>query len=181
MIDKFIIAFSTITERTQSHKKKLTHHRGTGVHHQDAIAVHDGVESMGDRQHRTLLELLPDRRLDQFVRSRIHIRGRLVQNEDRVVPDDSARQADQLPLTDAEIGAALVDVRLQAYLLQLDLLEGSPQRVVRVRVERVEIPSQAAGEQEWFLRDDADLGAQIVQADLARVDFVDLDQTVHIG
>ena len=34
-----------------------------GVHDEDAVRVHDGVEAVGNRQHRTVGELGPDRRL----------------------------------------------------------------------------------------------------------------------
>lgn len=78
--------------------------------------------------------------MDQLIRSWVHVRGSFVQYEYGVVPNDGSRQADQLPLADLEIGAALVDVGLQAYLFQLDLLEDSPQLVVIVQIERIEIP-----------------------------------------
>lgn len=161
--------------------KKLTHHRAAGVHNQDTVAVHDGVQSMGDRQHCALLKLLSDRRLDELVCSRIHVGGRLVQDEYRVVPDDGTRQANQLSLADAEIGAALVDVRLQTHLLQFDFLERPPEYIVRVGIERIEVPSQTTGKQERFLRNNADLGAQIVQTDLTRINAVDLDRAFYVG
>lgn len=37
------------------------------VHHHDAVGVHDGVESVGDRQHRAVREPMSYRSLDELV------------------------------------------------------------------------------------------------------------------
>jgi len=113
--DLFKFDDSRYLKNTQKDKviQKLTHHNATSVH-QDTIAIHDGVEPMSDCQDRTILKLLFDCYLDQFVRLRIYIRGRLIQHEYLVVSDYRAPdQADQLSLADAEIGAAFVDMSLQ--------------------------------------------------------------------
>jgi len=81
-------------KRLSRRSHRDTYHRGTGVHHQNPIAVHDGIESMGDRQHGALFEFQPDRRLYELVRSRVHVGRRFVQHEYRIVPDDSTRQTD---------------------------------------------------------------------------------------
>lgn len=50
-----------------------------------------------------------------------------------------------------------------------------PQQVVVVLAERVEVSAQAARKQDRILRDDGDLGAQVVQAQALGVDAIDED------
>lgn len=43
-------------------------HDAPAVHHQHPVRVHDGVQTMGDREHCARLELPSDRLLDKVVR-----------------------------------------------------------------------------------------------------------------
>jgi len=82
-------------------------HRPAGIHHQHLVRVHDGVQPMGYGQHGALLELVADGGLDEAVRLGIHVGRGLVHHQDAVLAQDGPRQADQLALTHAKVGAPL--------------------------------------------------------------------------
>uniref|UniRef100_A0A182TJS1 Mitochondrial inner membrane protein Mpv17 n=1 Tax=Anopheles melas TaxID=34690 RepID=A0A182TJS1_9DIPT len=155
--------------------------RRTVAHHQHPVVVHDRVEPVRDRQHRTLGELLPDRALYQPVRIGVHVGGRLVQHQYPIAAQDRTRQTEQLPLADAKVLPARRHVRLQSQpgrrftrqLAQLHQLERPPQRLVRVALERIEIAAQRAGEQDRILRYDGDVRAELLQRYVRRVGAID--------
>ena len=80
------------------------------VQHHHPVAVHDGVEPVGDGDDGALRELLPDGGLHQVVSLQVHGRGGLVQDEDLGLPQEGPGQAHELSLTHGEVGAALSDL-----------------------------------------------------------------------
>lgn len=64
--------------------------------------VHDGIEPVGDGQDSAVLKLGPDGGLDQVVRLTVYSCSGLIQNQDLGLAEESAGQADQLPLTQTE-------------------------------------------------------------------------------
>ena len=50
------------------------------IQNNDSVVVHDGVESVGDGEHRAVWELPPDGGLHQVVSLKVHRSRRLVQN-----------------------------------------------------------------------------------------------------
>jgi hypothetical protein len=73
------------------------------LHHQNLVAVHDGVQPVRYGQHRAPAELPPDGTLDQLVGLRVHVGCSFVQNENLVHPDHRSGQAQELSLSHAEI------------------------------------------------------------------------------
>ena len=94
--------------------KNYTHHQTTSVHHEHLIAVHNRVEPMGDGEDSAGCELGAYRALDERIRLWIDVGRRFVQHQHLIVAQDSARQADQLTLTDAVIRTAIEHTILQA-------------------------------------------------------------------
>ena len=75
----------------------LTH--PPGVHDGDPVVAADGVEPVGDGDDGAGGEVGLDGALDQVVRLHVHRGGGLVQQQDPVLTQHGAGQADQLPLT----------------------------------------------------------------------------------
>lgn len=69
--------------------------------------VHDGVETMRNGEHGAILELAAYGLLNQLVRVVIDGRCGLVQDEDLVLAEESARQTNQLSLSHTFILASL--------------------------------------------------------------------------
>ena len=63
------------------------------------VTVHDGVKSVGDGDDRAGRELCPDGVLDEFVCLQVDGGGRLVQNQDLGLVQQSAGETHQLTLT----------------------------------------------------------------------------------
>ena len=139
-VNKFIKAISSSNLLSLSPIRRrchTTYHGIAGVHHQNSIAVHHGVETMRDGQHGALGEFRAYGFLNELVGLRVDVRGSFVENEDPIVFDDGACQTDELTLADAQIGTTLVDVGLQPHLLQLHFLQRLPQQMVAVVVEGI--------------------------------------------
>ena len=64
--------------------------------------VHDGVEPVGDGQDGAVLKLGADGGLDQVVRLHVYSSRGLIQDQDLGLAEESASQADQLPLAQTE-------------------------------------------------------------------------------
>ena len=75
----------------------LTH--PAGVHDGDPVVAADGVEPVGDGDDGAGGEVGLDGALDQVVRLHVHRGGGLVQQQDPVLTQQGAGQADELPLT----------------------------------------------------------------------------------
>lgn len=164
-----------------------TYHKISCAHHEYSIAVHNGVQSVSYGEHSAIYKFRPNCLLYKGIRVGIDVGSRLVQHHNPIVLDNSAGEAQQLFLTDAEVRSLVGHLRVQTGghlgdgLLKLDVLERLPQLGVGVLVERIEIPSQASGEQERLLGDNTDLRAEVVQGDRAGGHAVYEDLTLHAG
>ncbi len=72
------------------------------VNANEPVAVHDGVEPMGDGKDGALGELLPDRLLDPRVRLQVNSCSRLIEHEDFGLFQKRPGQAHKLALPNAE-------------------------------------------------------------------------------
>src|SRR5690606_21703184 len=95
----------------------------------DAVGVLDRRQPVGDDQRRAALRELVERLLDRALGLGVEGRGRLVEDQDRRVLQEDARDRQPLLLTARELHAALADQRVEALRQALDqLLELSPAR-----------------------------------------------------
>ena len=77
------------------------------VDDKDSIGPQDGGQTVGDHQSRAASHNVLQCVLEQLLRASIHRRGRFVENEDRCVSKERARNAHPLPLTLGKSHSAL--------------------------------------------------------------------------
>ena len=70
----------------------------------DTIAVHNGVEAVGNGENCAVPELLPDLLLDERIGARIHIGSRFIQHQYSVPSEHCTGQAKELPLSHRQVG-----------------------------------------------------------------------------
>src|SRR6185312_5796281 len=80
-----------------------------GVEHDDAIALRRRGHAVRDEQERSLLGLALERVQDRRLGLRVDRAQRIVEQEDRRLPRERARERDALPLAARELNAALAD------------------------------------------------------------------------
>lgn len=83
------------------------------VHDEDAVGVDHGCKSVRNDDNCAVFEILLQLLLDKIIRLKINIRSRLIQDEHLRLPDDSARETEQLLLPDREDVIVVGDERLQ--------------------------------------------------------------------
>ena len=116
-------------------------------------------------------ETIGDDVLHHLIRLQIHRRGGLVEAHHASVSQHRARQAEHLSLSRAEILAVLrhraeqTDALFADRRLELHRLEGEPELLVAVLLERVEIVANVAAEQDGVLRDARDAAAKVAQGE----------------
>jgi hypothetical protein len=133
---------------------------------QNSVVVRNSVESVRYREHSgaALDEVSPQHPLYALVRVRVHGRGGLVHHQHLALPQRRPRDAEQLPLSLRDVGARLLDGRLQparhgAHRPRHEhLLQHRPDRRIRVLAEGVQLEAQRAREQHRLLRDDGQIG-----------------------
>ncbi len=113
------------------------------VEHHHPRAVHDGVEPVGDGQHGAVGKLLPDGGLDEVVGLHVDGGGGLVEHEQLGLSEEGPGKADELPLADAQVVAALghrvVEAAGQVGHIgaEVGVVKGAPDLAVGVLAERV--------------------------------------------
>ena len=81
----------------------------------DAIAVHDGVETVGNGEHCAVSELLPDLLLDECVGARIHVGSRFIKHQNSIPSQHCTGQAKELPLPHRQVGTWEIQMREISY------------------------------------------------------------------
>ena len=71
--------------------------------HQDAVRLHDRVQAMRDSYDRGVFELLLDQSLDHLLSLDVDIGSCFIEHNNLVFAQDSATDADQLPLSRAQV------------------------------------------------------------------------------
>ena len=79
------------------------------------VALHDGIESVCNRYDGASPELCLDQPLYLLLRDDVNVRRRLIEDHNLVLPKDGPADADQLPLTSAEVGTALADLEVDSF------------------------------------------------------------------
>src|SRR5687767_11607089 len=82
------------------------------LHYYDLVGVLTGGETMGDHKRCAVFHETDDRILHESFTLRVESRSSLVENEDRRIFQDSARDADALPLSSAHLTPAITDICL---------------------------------------------------------------------
>ena len=77
------------------------------------ITLDDSVESVCNGQDRRVFELLTDQLLDCLLGHDIDVCSGLVEQDDSVVAEDGADDADELALADTEVLALFLDLELK--------------------------------------------------------------------
>ena len=83
-------------------------HDAAGVHDEDLVGVAHRVQAMGDGDERLAARKLADRFHEQMLVLRVDGAGRLVQDDDRSVLHDSARDGYALPFATRQVSTTLL-------------------------------------------------------------------------
>jgi len=121
--------------------------------HQDTVVINDGVQAMGNGEHRAGLELAANRGLHQSVGVVVHRRGGFVQEQNPRRAQQGPGQAQELALAHAEVAAVFFDFCLKAQgqrvevSSQMSAAESRPYRGVVVLAKRVYVEAHSAGKE----------------------------------
>ena len=150
------------------------------LEHDDPTGELERRAAVGDQQRRAPGHVLAQSVVDRLLDRRVHGAGGVVEDQDRRVREDCARERDPLPLPAREREAALADHGLVSLWQLLDELVGGgrARRRLDLRVARVGAPvgdvrPDRVREEEALLEDDPDLAAQRLQRHAAEVVAVD--------
>ena len=86
------------------------------------VALDNRVEPMSNSNDRTLSELLLDQRLDFLLSHDVNVCSGLIKHDDLVLAQDGAANADELPLSNAQIRTAFTYLKVNAFALFLPFL-----------------------------------------------------------
>mmetsp|Transcript_51956 Transcript_51956/g.161215 ORF Transcript_51956/g.161215 Transcript_51956/m.161215 type:complete len:288 (-) Transcript_51956:3989-4852(-) len=151
------------------------------VHDDGKVELQDGLQAVCDDNHRGLGEGLLDGGLQQLLRARVNRRCGLVQQQQHGLPDDVPGEAEQLPLTEAQVRPLARNRILEAAREVLHIvchaneLERLPDSAVRVHLERVDVEAQCALQEHRVLRDEANGRPQRPQPNGLRVHALHVD------
>lgn len=153
----------------------------TVVEHDDVRGPLDGVEPVGDEDPGAADEQTVGGRDDPALGERVHAGGRLVEDDDAHVAHEQPGEGDELLLARGQRRAAGAEEGVEPVgqpldpLAEPELAHGGLDVVARGVVEEGDVVGQSAGDDLGALGDDADIGAQQLQVDLAHVDPADED------
>src|SRR5262249_18338221 len=85
-----------------------------GFHYENRVSVHDGMKTMSDHNGGTVLAEMLDCLLHLLLGLRVQRRGGLIQQNDRCVLDQRARDRDALALAAGKLSTMLADRRVVA-------------------------------------------------------------------
>ncbi len=152
------------------------------IHHHDAVGVADGGQPMRDDQGGSPACQFRQGTLDGVLGFGIEGRGGFVQDQDRRVFEEHARNRQALFLTTRQFHPALADHGIQTVRQRSDgaVELGAPCGLQDLGFRRIKpaienILAQGAAEQEHVLLHDADLAAQRFQGHRADIHPIDGD------
>mmetsp|Transcript_12413 Transcript_12413/g.35271 ORF Transcript_12413/g.35271 Transcript_12413/m.35271 type:complete len:386 (+) Transcript_12413:80-1237(+) len=149
------------------------------VHDEDPVEVYDALEAVGDAKQRTAFEGRAHEHLELPVGLEVDGRRGLVEHHDAGVAQQATCEGHQLALPCTEAASTCTHLCVQCHGGELGLLQrGLELRILTLEVAKgIEVQAHGAREQHGALRDHADAGAQLVQADLRDVGAIDADAT----
>ena len=131
---------------------------------------------------RPVPQQLPKTPLNQHLGVGVHVRGRFVQHQYPGVCSQGSREADQLPLTQAQVPATLLELRIVAPRQPLDefVRSDDPRRTLYILVCHLivavsDVLPDGPGEEHRLLHHDAGLVHQRVALDVSDIVSVDED------
>src|SRR5262249_7982109 len=134
---------------------------------EDAVSIDDGVQAMCDHDRRSPLAEVLDRALNLTLGLRIERSRRLVEQDDRRVLEQGARDGDALALAAGDLQAVLTDLRFIPARERRDevvrvsgLGGGDDLGLARTQTSERDILAHRAAKQENILPDIGDLAAQ---------------------
>ena len=95
------------------------------IKHKHLITLHDRVQPVCDRYHCASSELGLDQLLNPLLRDNVDVRCCLIENHNLVLPQNGPADANQLPLTGAQVGTSLADLEINAFAALLVILTAS--------------------------------------------------------
>ena len=148
-------------------------HQAAPLEHQDAVEVAHGGQAMRDRQHGAAAHQAAERLADELLGCAVERGGRLVEQQQRRVLEERARDGDALALSARQPHAAIADDRVEAFgqlgdeLAAMGRVRRLPDLVVaRLGPGVADVLDQRAVEQRDVLRHDGDGLAQALLRDL---------------
>ena len=137
---------------------------------QDAGGLTDGGEPVRDDESGAAFHHFVERQIEPRLGHRIERAGRLVEDQDRRIFEQSARHREPLPLAAGQEPAALADPRFKPIGIAIDEIGGLRARrrraqfvVSRIRLADAQVLRDRAVEQQRLLEHDADIVAQTRQ------------------
>src|SRR5215472_2506200 len=141
-----------------------------------------GGQAMGDGEGGPIPSQSIRRPLDRSLAKRIHRRRRLIQNDNSGIAEQASGQSDpllfsmrQTPPTRCDDGVVTVRLLHDELMSTSGSRRGNNLRKIGTRPAIADIFRNSAAEEERFLEHQADLFAEVVEAELADVHAVDLD------
>ncbi len=137
------------------------------LHHQDPVAGEHGCKAVRDHQRGAVGHQALERGLDQSLALGVERGGRLVEQKERRVAQDRARNGDALALAARQRDAALAELRLESVRQPADEFGGMSKLrgaldlgVVGVGPAEADVFARGRGEHHGVLRHQRDAGAQ---------------------
>ena len=129
-------------------------HNPSLVHDQHSVGIDDGVDAVGNGEHRAVAELSANGLLDECVRVEVDGRRRLVQHQNASTTKQCPRQTDQLTLTHGQVGPILRDDVVETIGggveegAKVTVHEGVQEQFVTVHAEGIQIGTDGTGEED---------------------------------
>lgn len=149
--------------------------------HEDAVGVDDGVEAVGDGEDGGGGELLEDQLLNDFFGFDVDVGGGFVHEDNAVLLEDGADDADELFLARSEVLAVGLDLLVEAErvaeeeVAETGFVEEADHLCLGSGAGGVEVETERAFEDGRVLGNDGDLVAQVGELDGGNVESVDED------
>mmetsp|Transcript_47343 Transcript_47343/g.156959 ORF Transcript_47343/g.156959 Transcript_47343/m.156959 type:complete len:233 (-) Transcript_47343:1123-1821(-) len=155
-------------------------HERAARHEQQLRRVADREEAVRNHEDRPR-EMSPHGRLDERVGRVVHVRSRLVHDEDGGPREKRPREAEALSFSLREVAAVVDDVGVELLgqrphdCLDARIAQRRPHRPIVVLAKRVEVLPQAAREEKRLLHDERQPRPQLVQPEPVGADAVYLE------
>ena len=121
--------------------------------------------------------------LDEGIRLEINGGRCLIHHNDLGVTKEGTREAQQLTLTNGIVFPIQEDDGIKAafllghMIMHVCAFKGEPDVSIRVNTTGIQVETQAAGEEDWFLGDNGKTRSKVLQTHLANVNVINENLT----